>query len=405
MASLAHFLVGLAGVNLLGDSDRGVYAVFFAAFMVATIVPQFLVFTPAEIIAVAHPVEDRLNQALQSLKLAAGPTFVGATAILVAAVATADDTTTDVTVALTLTAGVAVLVSPSQDHLRRLLHIARRSWSAASVSVVQFVVVSLGIGGMILLDVPPAWIPFGALAAANIVSFSLGLLLSRSGWSSKVQARLSFKELVGSGRWLLAMALVPFVASFAGTILIDKLAGPEAIGYAEAARVAAQPILVLGTGLSAVLGPRGMAAAIGKDLPTAQRTLRIYLALIAGTGALYLAVAGHAWIGNPMVYLVPAAYTIGGLVALTTVGNIVTAAAMQYSNELMGGRKEVELTRMSLIASPFLLLGSATAAVTGAFARAIGVMFEASIRFVMYGAERNRMYVEVDEPTTVEPLS
>jgi O-antigen/teichoic acid export membrane protein len=253
--------------------------------------------------------------------------------------------------------------------------------------------------------VPSAWIPFGALGAANIVSMSLGLILTRSGWSRGNEENLSFRALADSGRWLLAMALVPFVASFAGTILIDKLAGPEAIGYAEAARVAAQPVLVLAAGLSAVLGPRGMSAAITKNLPKAQRALHIYLALILGTGVLYLAVAGHAWIGNPMVYLVPAAYSVGGLVALTIVGNILTAAAMQYSNELMGGRREVELTKMSLVASPFLLLGSATAAVTGAFARAIGVSMEASVRYGMYAAARNRMYVDVDEPKAVEPLS
>ena len=32
-ASLAHFLVGLASVNLLDEANLGVYAVFFAAFI------------------------------------------------------------------------------------------------------------------------------------------------------------------------------------------------------------------------------------------------------------------------------------------------------------------------------------------------------------------------------------
>lgn len=398
MASLAHFLVGLASVNLLGDADLGVYAVYFAAFLVATIVPQMLVFTPVEVIAVSFPVSERLENVMRGLKVGIGPTMVGATAVLLAAVATRGETSTEVTIALATTAGVAVLVSPAQDYIRRMLHIAQRSWSAASVSIVQFVVVVAALAGMIAAGVSTPWIPFGALAVANIVSFGFGTLLARAGHGHDIASALSFRELARSGRWLLAMALIPFGASFVGTMLIVELAGPEAMGFAEAARVAAQPIVVLGTGLSAVLGPRGIEAAIHRDRPMAQRAHHIYLGLVLGAGVLYLLIAGHTWIGNPMVYLVPKAYAIGGLAAVTIVGNIITAAAVQYSSELVGGRKEVELTWMTLIASPFLLIGSATAAVTGAFARSLGVIMEASVRYGIYGIARNRMYRDTAGP-------
>jgi O-antigen/teichoic acid export membrane protein len=400
-ASLAHFLVGLASVNLLDEANLGVYAVFFAAFMVAAIVPQFLIFTPAEVQAVSYPVKDRLIQLPQSLRLGFGPTATGALAILVAAVSTASETTWDVTVAFALTAGLAVLVSPAQDHLRRLLHIARRSWAAAGVSIAQLTVVAIGIGAMVIAGVPSPWVPFGALATANILSFSLGLFIARDGRSGGEEPPLKFRDLIRSGRWLLAMALVPFGASFIGTLLIVELAGPEAMGYAEAARVAAQPILVLGTGLSAVLGPRGIEAAVHRNRPQAQKALRIFLGLIGISGILYLAVVGHPWIGNPMVYMVPVAYEVSGLVAVTIVAHILTAAAVQYTSELMGGRKEVGLTKMSLIASPFLLLGSATAAFTEAFARAIGIILEASARYGLYGIIRERMYRE-PQPITQE---
>ena len=401
-ASLAHFLVGIASVNLLNASDLGVYAVFFAAFMVSTIVPQFLIFTPAEVAAVSYPLENRLVQVPQSLRLGVGPTLTGAAAIAIAAVATASNTTADVSVAFACTAGVAVLVSPAQDHVRRLLHIARRSWSAAAVSVVQFVVVAAGLGTLILIEVPAEWIPFGALALANVASLLLGLILARPGDEAQSEPPLSFRGLVRSGRWLLAMALIPFGASFLGTLLIVELAGPEAMGYAEAARVAAQPILVLGTGLSAVLGPRGMEAAIRRNRPAAQKALRVFLGLILGAGLLYILIVGHPWIGNPMVYLVPLAYEIQGLVAVTIIAHVITAAAVQYTSELTGGRKEVELTKMSLIASPFVLVGSATAAATGAFARAIGTILEGSVRYGLYGYAREGMYRDpADAPPPV----
>lgn len=392
MASLAHFLVGLAAVNLLDAADLGVYAVFFAAFMVSTIVPQFLVFTPAEVVAVSYPLSDRLIQLPQSLRLGIGPSLTGALVVLVAAIATASDTTHSVSLALACTAGVAVLVSPAQDHVRRLLHIARRSWRAAAVSAVQFLVVTAGLGTMIALDVPAEWIPFGSLALANVASLGLGLLLARPGDDAGTEPPLSFYELARSGRWLLTMALVPFGVGFAGALLIVELAGPEAMGYAEAARVAAQPILVLGTGLGAVLGPRGMEAAIRRNRPAAQKAMRMFLGLILVTGIAYLLIVGHPWFGNPMVYLVPPAYEVTGLVAVTIVANILTAAAFQHTSELMGGREETALMKMSLIASPFLLLGAATASFTGAFARSLGVMIEAPARFGLYGIVRERMY-------------
>ncbi len=83
----------------------------------------------------------------------------------------------------------------------------------------------------------------------------------------------------------MAMAMIPFGTSFVGVLLIVELAGPEAMGFAEAARVAAQPILVLATGLSAVLGPRGMEAAIRRTRPQAQKVLRLFLTLAHPTKA------------------------------------------------------------------------------------------------------------------------
>lgn len=392
VASIATFVTGLAGVNLLDDADRGVYAVFFSAFLVATVMPAFLTFKPAEVLAVGLPVGSRLSRVKQSLRIGIGPSLLGLTAVLIAALATSNDTSRDVTTALLVTAGLASLVSPAQDHVRQLLHIDRKSWSAAATSAAQLTAVVLGVGGMLALGVPPAWIPFGALAAANSISLALGLFLARSQGGQDAAPRLSFGELAASGRWLLGMALIPYAADFAGAMLIVALAGPEAMGMAEAARVAAQPILVFATGLSAVLGPVGIEAAVHGDRPKAQRSQRIYIALIVGGAMAYLVVAGYAWIGNPMTYLVPAAYRVEGLVALTIVANAIRGSMAQSANELMGGREERQLTRISFLTAPLLLLGSATAGVTGAFARPIGIIASASVKFGAYWHARSRMY-------------
>jgi O-antigen/teichoic acid export membrane protein len=394
LASLAHFLVGLAAVNLLSSSDRGIYAVFFAAFLVAGIVPQYLIFTPAEVMAVSREPGHRMDQLLQSLSMGIGPTLVGASALAIAAVATATDTSSEVTYALVSTSVLAILVSPAQDHVRRLLHIARHSWNASAVSTVQLVVVTIMLGLLMSSDVPPAWIPFGSLAVANVVSLSLGLLLAKRHAQRDRSARLRFRELVVSGRWLLATGLLPFVSGFIGSILIVKIAGPVTMGYAEAARVAAQPILVLAMGLGAVLGPRGMEAGMHADFNRANRAHRAYLALIVGLGAVYLSFAGFSWQGNLMVSLVPSAYVVSGLAAATIVANVVTSSSSQFSREMMGSRREVQLTKMASISSPFILLGAATAGTTGSFARPIGLILAGSIRYVLYGIARKRIYTD-----------
>jgi O-antigen/teichoic acid export membrane protein len=398
LASLAHFLVGLAAVNLMGSSDRGVYAVFFAAFLVAGVVPQYLIYTPAEVIAVSHDREHRLDQFRQSLLMGVGPTLVGASALVIAAIATADDTTPEVTYALMTTSILAILVSPAQDHVRRLLHIAKHSWNAAAVSTAQLVVVAIMLTTLIAIDVPVAWVPFGSLMVANIVSLSLGLILAKRHALSDAFSRLRFRELAVSGRWLLAMGLLPFVSGLIGSILIVKIAGAVAMGYAEAARVAAQPILVLAMGLGAVLGPRGMEAGMRVDIKQAHRAHRAYLALIVGIGFVYLLFAGFDWPGNLMVALVPSAYVISGLTAVTIVANIVTSAASQFTREMMGARREARLTKMALISSPFILVGAATAGTTGSFARPIGLILAGSIRYVMYGFARKRIYTDAVNP-------
>jgi O-antigen/teichoic acid export membrane protein len=394
LASLAHFLVGLAAVNVMGSSDRGVYAVFFAAFLVAGIVPQYLIFTPAEVIAVSHERKHRLDQIRQSLLMGAGPTLVGASALGIAAIATAADTTSEVTYALTASSILAILVSPAQDHVRRLLHIARHSWNAAAISTAQLIVVTVMLATLLAIDVPVVWVPFGSLAVANAVSLSLGLILVKRHALRDTFDKLRFRDLAVSGRWLLATGLLPFAAAFIGSIVIVKIAGPVTMGYAEAARVAAQPILVLAMGLGAVLGPRGMEAGMQADFNRANRAHRAYLALIVGLGAVYLLFAGFSWQGNLMVSLVPSAYVVSGLAAATIVANIVTSASSQFSREMMGSRREVQLTKMASISSPFILLGAATAGTTGSFARPIGLILAGSIRYVLYGIARKRIYTD-----------
>jgi O-antigen/teichoic acid export membrane protein len=391
-ASIATFAAGLAAVNLLGDADRGVYAVFFTAFLLGTALPRNLIFTPAEVRSVAFPVDSRLVHVPRSLLLGLGPAVLGIASILIAVAVTWRYSTPPVIVALAVTTGITTVLSPLQDHVRKMLHIATLSWRAASVSIIQFFTVVAAIGVMFILEVEKAWIPFGALAAANAVSLTVSRLLVRQAAPSSEPDLPTLRTLVFRGRWLVVQSAAPSVMGFAVAAIIPALAGPEALGFAESARVVAQPILVLAAGLTAVLAPRSMKAGMDRDVRSAHRTSKIYLAIIGVGGLGYLAVAGWDWFLNPMSFIVPSAYVMPGLVALTVIANILTAGVYLQGNELLGARREKTYARIAWSTSPILLLGGLTAGTTGAYARALGRAGESIASYIMQDAALRGVY-------------
>ncbi|MCP4964942.1 MAG: hypothetical protein GY926_06875 [bacterium] len=405
-ASLATFLMGLAAVNLLEDADRGVYAIFFTTFMLATLVPHNLVFTPAEVDAVAYPVEHRIPLIRRTMALGIGPAALGALSVGLAALAGWALTTTSVIVPLTVTTAVAAVLSPLQDHLRKMLHIGDRSWLAAWVSGIQLTAAAAAILAMMAVDVAVPWIPFGALAIANTASLTFGwLVTTRLHGQVPAESEIRLGDLIKRGRWLVVQAAVPALAGFLAATTITRLASAEALGFAEAARVVSQPILVFATGLSVVLAPRTMEAAMNRDLTKARHASKVFLTAVAIAGIGYLAIAGWSWQLNPMSRIVPSAYEVSGLVALTIVANIANATVFLQINELLGAKREITLAKLSLFVSPIVLLGAATAGVTEAFARAIGRLGQSTTRFLVQRIVIRPLYqpTEADSSADTSP--
>lgn len=400
-ASLATFAVGLSAVTLFGDADRGVYAVFFSAFMLGTVLPRNLILTPVEVEAVAVPVGSRLTLLPRGLILGFGPAVLGATAVLFAVAVTTQYTTADVMIALAVTTAVTTVLSPLQDYVRKMFHIATLSWRAAAVSIVQFVSVAAAIAVMMALDVGVAWIPFGALAIANAISLVVARLIVHLTASGSVLGSLDFRELASRGKWLVVQASASAATGFAVAAIIASLASPDALGYAESARVVAQPILVLAAGLTAVLAPRSMKAGMDRDARTARTTNNIYLAIIGLAGIGYIAIAGWDWLLNPMSYIVPSAYVVSGLVVVTIAANVVVSGLFLQVNELLGAHEETALARIAWSVSPLMLLGGLTAGATGAFARPVGAIAQAGGRFLMQAYTLRRVYRADPEATPI----
>lgn len=391
-ASLATFAAGLTAVRLFGDIDRGVYAIFFTAFGLGVVLPWDLILIPAEVNAVSYKVADRMRRARDTLRIGFRTALFGSLAIVAAGVFASSLTDRDVILGLTITGVITTILSPLQDHMRRLLHIAELSWRAAAVSGVQLVGVLVSLGVMIALDAPVAVMPFGSLAIANALSLTTGIILGDVFGQERLDEPLRFMELAKQGRWLLTQALVPSLAHFAVAAIITSLAGAEILGYTEAARVVAQPVLVLATGLTAVLAPRAMEAAMKRDKEAASHTTKVYLILMGAGGVIYLAAAAVPWALNPMDLLVPAAYVVPWLVAATIVSNITSAAMYLDVNELLGAQKARPMAGIAIITSPILALIALTSRSTEAFARPLGIGIRDVIQVAWYRSILNKHY-------------
>lgn len=253
---------------------------------------------------------------------------------------------------------------------------------------------------MLLIDAPVAIMPFGSLAIANLLSLTTGFILGDIRHQKPLDEPLRFMTLAREGRWLLAQALAPAVSKFAVAGIVTALAGAEVLGYAEAARVVAQPVLVLATGLTAVLAPRAMEAAMKRDGRASHHNRNIFLLVMAAGGVLYLIGAATPWALNPMQHLVPAAYVIPWLVTFTVLTNLVSSAMFMEVNELLGAQKARSMSGIAIFTSPILILVALTAATTEAFARPLGMVVRSSVQVVLYRSALARHYREGDRATT-----
>jgi O-antigen/teichoic acid export membrane protein len=384
LASAATFAAALFAARMLPPDALGAYALVFAAFVTAAIVPMQLVFVPAEVVAVAQPDGTRMRLLGRTLRLGLPITIVAAAGIALWLIARPPGLRAETAMPLTVSAIAAAIVSPAQDHLRRMLHLAGDSMRAAAVSVVQLVAVVASIGVAWRAGVPAPWVPFGALACANVVSLGSGLAFVRGATHGAPTVLLERRSLFQAGRWLTAVGLLPTGAAFLAGAIVAHVAGPEVLGMAEAARVAGQPMMVFTIGISAVLGPQSMRAAQIGDVRAARRIAREFALLVAAAGIAYVAFLGHAWALNPMAALVPQAFVLPGIVALTVLANTAQGVVFPWRSELLGAARNATLAGVELVAGIVRIAVAGAAGVLGAFAIPGGLALVALTRAAAY---------------------
>jgi O-antigen/teichoic acid export membrane protein len=384
LSSLATFSIGICAIRLLDPAALGSYALCYRAVFLVAFIPGELIFAPAEVRIVGLDPNQRLGMLTRSILLGL-PAALGAGLMVMGWMFFAPPEVLDsVLWPLTTTAMASAFLSPIQDHIRRMLHIGGRSEVAAIVSGVQLVTAVAAIASLIVLNVPPAWIPFAALGSANLVSSVVGVFLGRRGSAAPNDKVLSYPDLVKTGRWLVVTGMAGPAAAFGVASIVGFLAGAVALGYAEAARVVASPLLVFGNGLWFVLNPHAVRAARERNRENAAGLYRQYAAgaVAALVGAMVF--LGADWPWNPVAGLMSKAYVVPGLVALYLLADVAFMSSWLFRSEILGGGREAAMTRIEIPVSVASLAVAATAGVLHAYAIPLATLSGSILRWLAY---------------------
>lgn len=405
LSSAATFCMGFYAARSLEPVALGAYGLVFTAFLVATRFPSQLIFKPAEIVAVSLPQEARLAILRRSLALGAGPALAAGLAVALWTFLAPSSVPGDVVTALTVTGVLTAFVSPVQDHVRAILHVGRASWGAAGMSAV---LVGAALASLWLLPrwgAAAAWVPFGALALGNVVSLGIGLLALRPSAGQATAESLHYWSLMRSGAWLLLIALLPSGAAFVCAALMLHLAGPAAMGYAEASRVLGQPPWVLSMGLSAVLGPRSMRAAQDGNLGEARAVSRLFAGIMLVIALPYVALVGWPWSWNPLTRIIPNAYHVPYLLLVSMAGSVLIGMDWPYRSELVGAGRQSALAKLEGVANLTRTAMAGTAGIVGAFAIPLGWVCLAVVRSVGFRIALRPLYAsQTTGPDRPRPL-
>ncbi|MBX6388520.1 MAG: hypothetical protein IRZ08_05885, partial [Frankia sp.] len=363
MSSLASFLMGFYATRYLSGAEQGVYALFYTCFMSVAIISANSVFTPAELSSTDVDRHRRADLLPQSLRLGLVPAVFGAALVPLVLLIPTGAPMSD-RVAFAATATLLALISPLQDHIRRMLHQSGRSWHAARVSGVQLGLMVVLLSIALIVHVPAAWVPFGAMTIARLLSGIYGY--QRAVVVLTPPKLLTLRGLLRSGTWIAFAGVVTQSGAFINTAIVAAAAGSEAAGQAEAARVLAQPVTVLVVGLLAVLNPELMTGTKQRDFRRLVKILSMFWALVGVAIVGWAGLFGFDWPWNPLPHVLPRSYEVSGLLPFTIFAEGVGYSVLALITIVIAAGRE----RESIVAAMAQIVVSA--AVTGALAASLG---------------------------------
>jgi hypothetical protein len=387
LSSLGSFLMGLFAQYFLLPETLGTYGLFYQAFIAVSVIPTGIVFSPVEYTSAGIAARHRRVQLLpQSLQLGMAPAVLAALLVPLVLIIPSEGQSVGSRVGFAVTAALVAVASPMQDHIRRMLHQAGLSWTAAATSAVQVLIVALALVTSKIAHVPPAWVPFGALAAANIVSGGFGLWKGKPGHRAPMLLKLR-TLFVTMGGWIVVGNVLSASGPFLNFALLTGLGNSTDVGNGEGARVLAQPVTVLVIGLLAVLNPEIMEAANNRSIRKLIKFCVLFWGLAAVAILGWALLVGFQWPFNPLPRFQKPAYAVHGLLPWT----IVTEGSGYSVLVLITIANAAGRARAASVASLIAVVVSAVAvAVTakhfGSFALIWGAGFTVLTMYVVNGA-------------------
>lgn len=379
-SSLATFLVGIVAVRNLSPSELGEYGALFSAFLFGGLVPSEGFFLPRILTSMQRPPTDRLEGIARAAAASWKHAGVGCSAIAVAVAVLHDQSTPGRLAVQALAAGGLVFVSPMQDYVRRTFHLAERSWQASVVSATQLLAVaaislSVGFAGRSLVQ-----LPLVILLIANCLSLLVGFALS---------GRIAFRgkpwsDPAISSKAALSSAAVVYGASFVCLLLMARISGTDSVGYAEAARTAAQPVLVASMGLSAAFSSRALSAMQAQDREAVKRVNLAFVGLLVASTLAYLAPLLHPAGQKLVAEFLPHAFAIQGLVIVSIVANLLGSSTFLIREQLLKAGGGERMARVDYRAATLPIVAGLLAAQLGAFARPVGLIAQHTFRLSAY---------------------
>ena len=391
-AALAAFASSIYASRVFEIGLLGYYSVFLTAFVASSNIPGRLLFFPYEIAAAGRPDHRRLAYVKTGLIRATPLAVVSAAGFSLVAGLITQEAGFPVVLGLGGSMAIAASLSPLQDFVRRMLHLGHRSGKAVLVSALQLAGVLVFLFVFDAMGIDQVWIPYLALAGANAASLLLGVFLVGSVNQGIAEEPPRFKAMARSAWWLLYISLPGPALGLVVNAIVLNLADAVALGFAEAARQVARPLLVVTTGLGMSLRPRSFAAAQRKQRSAARRLEWIFIATTLAAGLVYTTLVSLDWPGNVMSLLIPKAFETDGLVVAVCLANIALGVAFPSGYELVGAGRERYAALVESLAQVPRTAVAGFASLLGAFTIAASEMVLGVSRFVGYRHGLRQIY-------------
>lgn len=377
-ASVATFVASLIALRSLTDVELALYALIFSALTALMIAPQYMLYIPQRLHANRQAGLRRTDYAADARAALPFAMATGAGVLLAGLPLRAGHE--QAWLVMGLSAAVLSALSPFQDHLRASLHVAGRHGAAAATSAVNVAMVAGVFAWAEWGTMRGEWAyaaPFGALVLGNLASIVVGYRLHRDVTVVEERDPISFGTSVLAASTGFARQGVAYVTN----LLVAAMISASALAALETARVAAQPVLILGVGMASYFMPQAVRAIGAGDRRRASGIMRRLVATVSGAGAVYaLALLPLA----PLLALILGRPVDAGLASARAGSFAMSAAANPFNAYNMAERRyglALGLTAASEV--PALIALVALIPVAGVFAVPLAAVVSAVLRIVL----------------------